>query len=84
MFDPWSTSGVLVPFSLRLTSPRRLLLLSGFRKPVSAVPLTYLDYGGRTSRQYAGVFSGKHIDHATQFLLTAYALERLLYGCLDG
>lgn len=36
MFDPWSTNGVIVPFSLRLTSPRRLLLLSVADDPVYA------------------------------------------------
>ena len=53
----------------------RLLLLSGFKESVPTVPLQHLDYGGRTYRQYAGVFSGKHIDHATQFLLAAWSSQ---------
>jgi hypothetical protein len=36
VFAPWSTTGVIVPFSLRLTSPRRLLLVSLADDPVYA------------------------------------------------
>jgi len=39
-----------------------------------------LSYGGRTYYQYYGVFSAKHIDYATQFMLDEWATNHLLSG----
>ena len=60
----------------RARKKARLLLLSDFRKEGVAgpqVPGKSLAFGSREYRQYYGVFSGNHIDHATRFLLEAWA-----------
>ncbi|THH41722.1 class I SAM-dependent methyltransferase [Neolewinella litorea] len=60
----------------RARKKARLLMLSDFivpdgsvRPPSARVPCKSLGYASRVYRQYYGVFSGDHIDYATQFLL---------------
>lgn len=74
----------------------RLLLLGQLRPPDAAPDrLHTIHYRDRDYQQYRGVFSGHHIDYATQFLLDTWnthpllaelpAPERLLdIGCGNG
>ena len=52
----------------------RLLHLTALTAPPGGAPpqLNELAYGGRVYRQYPGVFSGKQVDFATQFLLNSW------------
>lgn len=59
----------------------RLLFLSDLQPGKIPEELYHqLSYGGRTYYQYYGVFSAKHIDYATQFLLDEWAGNHLLSG----
>lgn len=54
----------------RARKKARLLFLEGLRAPDGAtIPIRELHYEGRSYRQFPGVFSGAHIDYATQLLL---------------
>ena len=54
----------------RAVKKARLLLLHDFRVGAGAQDKSNtLEFGGRHYRQYPGVFSANHIDHATRFLL---------------
>ncbi|MCP9237641.1 methyltransferase [Lewinella sp. JB7] len=53
----------------RARKKARLLLMQEFRPAGPQVPWSEVSYAGKTYRQYHGVFSAKHIDYATQFLL---------------
>lgn len=58
----------------------RLLLLSDWREPeaLDGLPLRQMDYNAKTYVQYPGVFSGEHIDYATQFLLDTWRTNAYL------
>ncbi|MBB4077597.1 16S rRNA G1207 methylase RsmC [Lewinella aquimaris] len=56
----------------RARKKARLLVLSDFRGERPEIRYNELAYGGVTYRQHPGVFSGNHIDYATQFLLTVW------------
>ncbi len=47
----------------------RLLILSKKKTPESKDLLKTIEYNEQSYKQYPGVFSGKHIDYGTQFLL---------------
>lgn len=51
----------------------RLLMLESFKLDVaSEPPLKSLAFRGKAYQQHLGVFSGNHIDYATQFLLDSW------------
>ena len=62
----------------------RLLILKNKKKIVESVqPIVQLEYKGLIFKQFYGVFSGKHIDYATQFLLEHTELKETEKKILD-
>lgn len=59
----------------------RLLLLGDLQPGKIPEELYHtVSYGGRTYHQYYGVFSAKHVDYATQYLLDEWEASHLLRG----
>lgn len=61
----------------------RLLILSKKKKIVKKEIITSLSYKNQEYQQYLGVFSGEHIDYATQFLLDNLEIKKSDQYILD-
>lgn len=67
----------------RAQKKARLLLLSKKKQVGDVELIDKLIYQEQEYRQYSGVFSGNHIDYATQFLLENIQLEPSVKRALD-
>jgi 23S rRNA (guanine1835-N2)-methyltransferase len=61
----------------------RLLTLTKKKKKVKRETITSLEYKNQEYKQYLGVFSGEHIDYATQFFLDHLELKKTEENILD-
>lgn len=60
----------------RAVKKARLIILSGKKKPKETTYLDLVEFNNQVYKQYWGVFSGKHIDYATQFFLEHLDLKQ--------
>ena len=61
----------------------RLLVLSKKKKIKKRELITSLNYKNQEYKQYLGVFSGEHIDYATQFFLDHLEIKKTDHKILD-
>ena len=67
----------------RTVKKARILILTKKKKTKSREVITSLNYKSQEYKQYLGVFSGDHIDYATQFFLEHLELKKTDRCVLD-
>tara|TARA_B110000503_G_C7166129_1_gene421968 strand:- start:3510 stop:4592 length:1083 start_codon:yes stop_codon:yes gene_type:complete len=67
----------------RAVKKSRVLTLTGKKQTKKQECIDVLEYNGTSYRQYWGVFSAKHIDYATQYLLEHIELKATDNSILD-
>jgi len=67
----------------RAQKKARLMTLTKMKDVPFVEPIDTLEYNAHTYRQYWGVFSAKHIDYATQYIIEQLELRSTDYRILD-